>query len=272
MVKHYMSSLFDDQLYICLFDSSKFWLLLRKWGFWKNCMSLKSVILRVRKSLLVVSRPYFFQKSCLGRSLGAMLLDKVWFLCPFDWWQWPNNHKDFICINKQSVPWNYAAMHTRVDRQCPPLPHFPPQQRKGSAALFSHWITTDQRSTRPKEGDTQASAKEAGNKPIISATLPLHCLPTWAGNWWLILQDTSDFWLCTKFRLRWIWILYPAGMGKYWSIRDEVKIITPFCGSLKNFIICLYMRKIFHVIFGDIINTSLEWKGVSANDKWWMVQ
>ena len=26
---------------------------------------------------------------------------------------------------------------------------------------------------------TQASAKEAGNKPIISATLPLRCLPTW---------------------------------------------------------------------------------------------
>ncbi len=52
-----------------------------------------------------------------------------------------------------------------VDRQCPPLPHYPPQQRRRSA----------------KEGDTQASAKEAGNKPIIliSATLPLHCLPTW---------------------------------------------------------------------------------------------
>ena len=31
---------------------------------------------------------------------------------------------------------------------------------------------------RPKEGDTQASAKEAGNKPILSAALPLHCLPT----------------------------------------------------------------------------------------------
>ena len=32
---------------------------------------------------------------------------------------------------------------------------------------------------RPKEGDTQASAKEAGNKPILSAALPLRCLPTW---------------------------------------------------------------------------------------------
>ncbi len=31
----------------------------------------------------------------------------------------------------------------------------------------------------PTKGDTQASAKEAGNKPIISATLPLHCLTTW---------------------------------------------------------------------------------------------
>ncbi len=29
----------------------------------------------------------------------------------------------------------------------------------------------------------QASAKEAGNKHIISATLPLHCLPTWVVNW-----------------------------------------------------------------------------------------
>ncbi len=34
---------------------------------------------------------------------------------------------------------------------------------------------------RPKEGDTQASAKEAGNKPILSAALPLRCLPTWVG-------------------------------------------------------------------------------------------
>ncbi len=35
---------------------------------------------------------------------------------------------------------------------------------------------------RPKEGDTQASAKESGNKPIISAVLPLRCLPTWVCN------------------------------------------------------------------------------------------
>ncbi len=32
---------------------------------------------------------------------------------------------------------------------------------------------------KPKEGDTQASAKEAGNKPILSAALPFRCLPTW---------------------------------------------------------------------------------------------
>ncbi len=40
--------------------------------------------------------------------------------------------------------------------------------------LNYHWPAL-----RPKEGDTRASAKEAGNKPIINATLPLHCLPTW---------------------------------------------------------------------------------------------
>ncbi len=79
---------------------------------------------------------------------------------------------------------------------------------------FPHWITTDQHTIsmkcniraplyctcfvaplvhfpyfnstynyfsviRPKEGDIQASVKEAGNKPILSAALPLHCLPTW---------------------------------------------------------------------------------------------
>ena len=32
---------------------------------------------------------------------------------------------------------------------------------------------------RPKEGGTQASAKEAGNKPILSVAPPLRCLPTW---------------------------------------------------------------------------------------------
>ena len=32
---------------------------------------------------------------------------------------------------------------------------------------------------RPKEGDTETSAKEAGNKSISSAALPLRCLPTW---------------------------------------------------------------------------------------------
>ncbi len=38
---------------------------------------------------------------------------------------------------------------------------------------------------RPKEGDTQASAIEAGNKPILSAALPLRCLPTptWVAKW-----------------------------------------------------------------------------------------
>ncbi len=61
------------------------------------------------------------------------------------------------------VAGSWPLMTTHVDRQCPPLPHLPPQQCRGSAALFSHWITTDQHSIRPKEGDTQASAKEAGN-------------------------------------------------------------------------------------------------------------
>ena len=32
---------------------------------------------------------------------------------------------------------------------------------------------------RPKGGGTQASAKEAGDKPTLSATLPLRCLRTW---------------------------------------------------------------------------------------------
>ena len=53
---------------------------------------------------------------------------------------------------------------THVDRQCPPLPHYPPKFQCG---------------IRPKEGDTQASAQEASNKPILSAALPLRCLPTW---------------------------------------------------------------------------------------------
>ncbi len=44
-------------------------------------------------------------------------------------------------------------------------------------AHFQCWI-------RPKEGDAQASAKEAGNKPILSAALPLRCLPTWVMTYW----------------------------------------------------------------------------------------
>ncbi len=39
---------------------------------------------------------------------------------------------------------------THVDRQCPPLPHYPPQQRRGSAALFPHWFTTDPHSISMK--------------------------------------------------------------------------------------------------------------------------
>ncbi len=39
-------------------------------------------------------------------------------------------------------------------------------------------------------GDTQASAKEAWNKPIISATLPLRCLPTWVSFWlWFVILE-----------------------------------------------------------------------------------
>ncbi len=41
-------------------------------------------------------------------------------------------------------------VHSHVDRQCPPLPHYPPQQCRGSAALFPHWITTDQHSISMK--------------------------------------------------------------------------------------------------------------------------
>ncbi len=40
-----------------------------------------------------------------------------------------------------------GKMASHVDRQCPPLPHYPPQQRRGSAALFPHLITTGQHST-----------------------------------------------------------------------------------------------------------------------------
>ena len=45
-----------------------------------------------------------------------------------------------------------------------------------SAGEVQHCFPTE---LRPKEGDTEASAKEAGNKPISSAALPLRCLPTW---------------------------------------------------------------------------------------------
>ncbi len=45
-------------------------------------------------------------------------------------------------------PCHFITSH--VDRQCPPLPHYPPLQRRGSAALFSHWITTDQQSISMK--------------------------------------------------------------------------------------------------------------------------
>ncbi len=86
------------------------------------------------------------------------------------------------------------CLTTHVDRQCPPLPHYPPQQRRGSAALCPHWI-------RQKEGDTQASAKEAGNKPIISATRPLHCLPTW--------EYTRMKWV--TFSIIWRTYYFPAG-------------------------------------------------------------
>ncbi len=43
-----------------------------------------------------------------------------------------------------------------------------------SAGEVQHCFLTE---LRPKEGDTQASEKEAGNKPVLSAALPLRCLP-----------------------------------------------------------------------------------------------
>ena len=72
--------------------------------------------------------------------------------------------------------------------QCRQAVPTPSQQSRGSAALFSHWITTDQHSiskkcnTRAPLYCTQASAKEAGNKPILSAALPSRCLPTWVAS------------------------------------------------------------------------------------------
>ncbi len=45
----------------------------------------------------------------------------------------------------------------------------------GSAHLYH----TTHPSSAGEVQHTQASAKEAENKPIISAMLPLHCLPTW---------------------------------------------------------------------------------------------
>ena len=75
-----------------------------------------------------------------------------------------------------------CGMATHVGRQCTLQSHYPPQQCKGSAAtpkIMLIWANL----IRPKEGDTQASAKEAGNKPILSAVLPLCCLPTWVITW-----------------------------------------------------------------------------------------
>ncbi len=59
-----------------------------------------------------------------------------------------------------------------------------------SAGEVQHCFPTE---LRPKEGDTQASAKEAGNKPIISATTPLHCLPTWVSLNFGIGQSTPVY-------------------------------------------------------------------------------
>ncbi len=43
-----------------------------------------------------------------------------------------------------------STWRSHVDRQCPPLLHYPPQQCRWSAALFPHWITTDQHSISMK--------------------------------------------------------------------------------------------------------------------------
>ncbi len=42
-----------------------------------------------------------------------------------------------------------------------------------------------------KKGGTQASAKEAGNKPTLSAMLPVHCLPTWVKPYFLLVSLAS---------------------------------------------------------------------------------
>ena len=55
--------------------------------------------------------------------------------------------------------------------------HFNHITHPSSALEVQHCFPTDFL-IRPKEGGTQASAKEAGNKPTLSATLPLRCLPT----------------------------------------------------------------------------------------------
>ncbi len=96
-------------------------------------------------------------------------------------------------------------VRANVDRQRPPLPHYPPQQRRGSAALFPHWITTDQHSIsmtayfqcgiRPKEGTLRQVAHfkycaslalptdMGGNRDMVNSRWLVHYLPSTWHNW-----------------------------------------------------------------------------------------
>ncbi len=50
--------------------------------------------------------------------------------------------KDILEGDLDPLPY-FATWTTHVDRQCPPLPHYPPQQCRGSAALFPHIESRD---------------------------------------------------------------------------------------------------------------------------------
>ncbi len=104
-------------------------------------------------------------------------------------------HSEILLMNGNG---NTILSENICNFQCRQAVPTPSQQSRGSAALFSHWITTDQHSiskkcnTRAPLYCTQASAKEAGNKPILSAALPLRYLPTWVHSPGVLCSSSPD--------------------------------------------------------------------------------
>ncbi len=116
--------------------------------------------------------------------------------CPNHWAMVTTQKSSFMIL---ALP----LQATHVDRQCPPLPHYPPQQGEVQHCFPTRlplssipFLRSEIWLLRPKEGDTQASAKEA-DKPILSAGLPLHCLPTWVTS-----LDTVTEWSITVYSKR----------------------------------------------------------------------